>query len=73
MLDLYATVKAPSVEPGPSGLVDLVWEGPRGQRIILSMTQKQARKMLIRIAEAFDEPPPRTEPDPGQPGVGGPS
>jgi hypothetical protein len=67
MLDLYAVVKAPTVESSPMGLVDLVWDGPRGQRIVLSMTRKQARKLLERLSVERDEAHP--EPDPGQPGV----
>lgn len=72
MLDLYAMVKAPSIEPEPSGLVDFVWNGPRGQRIVLSLTRKQALRTLQRLARALGEPP-YSESDPGEPGVACPS
>jgi hypothetical protein len=67
MLDLYAIVKAPDIEVSPMGFVDFVWNGPRGQRIVLSMTRKQARRLLERLAVVRDEAHP--EPHPGKPGV----
>jgi hypothetical protein len=54
MLDIYLAAGAPTVDPTPLG-IDLTWCGPGGQRVVVSMRRKAAKKFIGQFVVALDE------------------